>query len=32
LYSDSLGNPGTAEEQYIGTFRANIDTIVKGLQ
>lgn len=32
LYSDSLGNPGSAEENYIGTVRANIETIVKGLK
>lgn len=31
LYSDALGNPGTAEGTYIGTVRHNIDTVVRGL-
>lgn len=32
LYSDSLGDKGTAAEDYIGTFKANVDTIVKALK
>ena len=31
LYSDSLGSPGTPEETYDGTVRANVDTIVTAL-
>ncbi|MDP8209157.1 MAG: zinc ABC transporter substrate-binding protein [Candidatus Electryonea clarkiae] len=31
LYSDALGNPETAEGNYIGMFRHNIDTIVNAL-
>lgn len=31
LFSDSLGNPGTEEETYIGTVKHNINTIVDGL-
>lgn len=32
LYSDSTGDGGTPAETYIGTFRANIDTIVDALK
>lgn len=32
LYSDSTGDGGTPEETYIGTFKANIDTIIDGLK
>ena len=32
LYSDSTGDAGTEEETYIGTFKANIDTIVDALK
>ena len=32
LYSDSLGSPGTDSGDYIGTVRANIDTIVNALK
>jgi len=32
LYSDSTGDGGTPEATYIGTFKANIDTIVDGLK
>lgn len=32
LYSDSLGGPGSGAETYIGTFTANIDTIVDALE
>jgi len=32
LYSDSLGNPGTPAGNYIGTVRANVDTIVGALR
>ncbi|SMP63535.1 metal ABC transporter solute-binding protein, Zn/Mn family [Anoxynatronum buryatiense] len=32
LYSDSLGSAGTDAETYIGTVRANIDTIVDALK
>lgn len=32
LYSDSTGDPGTDAETYIGTFKANIDTIVDALK
>lgn len=32
LYSDSTGSPGTDAETYIGTFKANIDTIVDALK
>jgi manganese/zinc/iron transport system substrate-binding protein len=31
LYSDSLGSPGTPEESYEGTVRANVETIVNAL-
>lgn len=31
LYSDAMGNPGTPEENYIGTVRHNINTIVNAL-
>jgi manganese/zinc/iron transport system substrate-binding protein len=31
LFSDALGSSDTAEENYIGTVRYNIDTIVAGL-
>lgn len=31
LYSDSLGNPGTAAGSYSGTVRENVDTIVSAL-
>lgn len=32
LYSDSTGGEGTDAESYIGTFKANIDTIVGALK
>lgn len=32
LYSDSTGDMGTDAESYIGTFKANIDTIVDALK
>jgi manganese/zinc/iron transport system substrate-binding protein len=32
LYSDSLGNPETPAGNYVGTVRANVDTIVGALQ
>ncbi len=32
LYSDSLGSEGTDAETYIGTVKANIDTIVDALK
>ena len=32
LYSDSLGSAGTDAETYIGTVRANVDTIVDALK
>lgn len=32
LYSDSTGDAGTDAETYIGTFKANIDTIVDALK
>ncbi len=32
LYSDALGDPGSAAATYIGTVRANIDTIVGALE
>lgn len=32
LYSDSTGDTGTPAESYIGTVRANIDTIVDALK
>ncbi len=32
LYSDSLGNPGTPAGGYVGTVRANVETIVGALQ
>jgi manganese/zinc/iron transport system substrate-binding protein len=31
LFSDSLGSPGTPEESYHGTVRANVETIVNAL-
>ena len=31
LYSDALGSPGTPAETYIGTVRANVETIVGAL-
>lgn len=32
LYSDSLGSPGTSADTYIGTVKANVDTIVDALK
>lgn len=32
LYSDALGNPGTAEGTYIGMFKYNVNTIVNALK
>jgi len=32
LYSDSLGNPETPARNYVGTVRANVDTIVGALR
>ncbi len=32
LYSDSTGDAGTDAETYIGTFKANIDTIIDALK
>jgi len=32
LYSDALGDPGSAAATYIGTVRANVDTIVGALE
>ncbi|WP_282132500.1 metal ABC transporter solute-binding protein, Zn/Mn family [Cellulophaga baltica] len=32
LYSDALGNPGTAEGTYIGMFEYNVNTIVNALK
>lgn len=32
LYSDSTGGAGTDAETYIGTFKANIDTIIDALK
>jgi manganese/zinc/iron transport system substrate-binding protein len=32
LYSDALGNPGTAEGTYIGMFEYNVNTIVNALR
>lgn len=32
LYSDALGGPGSGAESYVGMIRANVDTIVAGLQ
>ena len=32
LYSDALGTKGTEEETYIGMFRYNVKSIVKGLK
>ena len=32
LFSDSLGSPGTSAETYIGTVKANVDTIVDALK
>ena len=31
LYSDSLGDPGTPQETYEGTVRANVETVVTAL-
>ncbi len=31
LFSDSLGSPGTAAASYVGTVRANLETIVTAL-
>jgi manganese/zinc/iron transport system substrate-binding protein len=31
LYSDALGDPGTAEATYVGTVRTNVGTIVAAL-
>lgn len=31
LYSDALGSPGSAAETYVGTVRANVETIVEAL-
>lgn len=31
LYSDALGDPGSEAETYVGTVRANVDTIVRAL-
>jgi manganese/zinc/iron transport system substrate-binding protein len=31
LYSDALGSPGGPEETYVGTVRANVETIVGAL-
>lgn len=32
LYSDALGNPGTAEGTYLGMFQYNVNTIVNELR
>ena len=32
LYSDSMGEPGTAGEDYLGMMRENVLTIVQGLK
>lgn len=32
LYSDALGNPGTAEGTYIGMFKYNVNAIVNALK
>ena len=32
LYSDSMGEPGTAAEHYLGMMRENVLTIVQGLK
>ncbi|WP_310991652.1 metal ABC transporter solute-binding protein, Zn/Mn family [Aequorivita marina] len=32
LYSDALGNPGTAEGTYIGMFKYNVKTMVNALK
>lgn len=32
LYSDALGNPGTAQETYVGTVRSNVETIATALE
>ena len=32
LYSDAMGDPGTADGTYIGMVRHNVDTIVAGLR
>ncbi len=32
LFSDALGNPGTAEGTYVGMFRYNVKTIVNALK
>ena len=31
LYSDALGGPGSGADTYVGMIRANVDTIVDGL-
>jgi manganese/zinc/iron transport system substrate-binding protein len=31
LYSDALGSPGSPAETYVGTVRANVETIVEAL-
>lgn len=31
LYSDALGSPGTPAESYVGTVRANVETLVGAL-
>ena len=31
LYSDALGGPGSGADTYIGMIRANVDTVVDGL-
>ncbi len=31
LYSDAMGDPGTAEGTYVGMFRHNVDTIISAL-
>jgi manganese/zinc/iron transport system substrate-binding protein len=31
LFSDAMGNPGTAEGTYVGMIRHNVNTIVNGL-
>ena len=32
LYSDSLGEIGSADESYVGSFMHNVDTIVDSLK
>ena len=32
LYSDALGSAGTSQGTYTGMLKANINTIIKGLQ